>query len=90
MTRTDPTQERGRRTKAYLLRVAHRVIQRDGRDLFRVTTIMEESGFSAGTFFRYWSDRRDLIRDLYPNSIEGLAQPRFLDDEDGNLLTDET
>lgn len=76
MTRSIPVQRRAKGTRDKLTRAALNVIQREGRDGFTTAQIATEAGVSIGTLYRYYSDRVDVLNDLYPDRVEGLRPNR--------------
>lgn len=80
--------EKGRRTRALLLRAARSVFERDGYADARVTDIASAAGVSHGSFYTYFESKlhifRELSAEVTAEMLEALAVPAA--DEDG--LTD--
>ena len=63
-TTTEPKTKKGRSTKARLLQGARSVFGRSGYFEARVSDIAAAAGLSNGAFYRYYSDKRDILIDL--------------------------
>lgn len=53
--------DRGERTRVALIEAALRVFERDGYFEARVQDIVKEAGVSHGTFYTYFSSKRDIL-----------------------------
>lgn len=63
-TITEPKTEKGRATKARLLKGARSVFSRVGYFEARVSDIATAAHLSNGAFYRYYADKRDILMDL--------------------------
>jgi AcrR family transcriptional regulator len=62
-TRRQPQQSRARATREHLQIAALRALQEEGEDV-SMTRIAEIAGYSIGTMYQYYPDRRTLLCDL--------------------------
>ncbi len=55
---------RGERTRLALIEAARRVFERDGYFEARVQDIVKEAGVAHGTFYTYFSSKRDMLTEI--------------------------
>jgi AcrR family transcriptional regulator len=62
-------QERARRTYEALMEAAHRVFTESGFDATQTPDIAAEAGVSVGTFYRYFTDKRDVFLEVLRHDL---------------------
>lgn len=60
----EPKTPRGRRMKANLLQAARTVFAKDGFAQARITDIVEQAGASNGSFYRYFTNKHEVLMAL--------------------------
>ena len=68
---------RAERTEAELKAAARRLLTRKSYADIRITDITEEAGRAAGSFYRYFTDKDDLLRALvadFESSVRGQVE----------------
>lgn len=73
MTSAPPTLK-GRATKEAIFGAARSVFAADGYAGARVSDIAAEAGLSNGAFYRYYSNKREVLVDLLSTTLEGVFQ----------------
>lgn len=59
-----PMTRQGLRTRGSLIRAARRVFSERGYHQSRITDIAAEAGVSVGTFYRYFPDKQELLKNV--------------------------
>lgn len=70
-----PHTERGRKTRAALLRAARTVFARDGFLAATTTTIAQAAGVANGSFYTHFSDKYEILVDLWAEVQEEMLHP---------------
>jgi AcrR family transcriptional regulator len=73
--RPPPSTERGRRTRAKVVKAARRVFERDGYLNTRLADISAEAGVAAGTFYTYFSSKEEVFEAVIADGGEDLIPP---------------
>ena len=75
-SRFAPVQERSRKTVDKLVRAAKELLADPevGRDRFTTAMVAERAGVSIGTFYRYFSDRVDLLDAIWLNRRDSYLE----------------
>lgn len=73
-TRKEPQQARARATRTHILTAARRALAEEGPDA-SMTRIAEIAGYSIGTVYQYFPDRRSLLCEL----MHQLCEEELLD-----------
>jgi AcrR family transcriptional regulator len=72
---SEPVTQRGRRTRALLVRAARDVFERDGFNAARITDIASVAGVAAGTFYNYFDSKEQafsaVLRDARCEMLSG-------------------
>jgi AcrR family transcriptional regulator len=66
--------ERGRRTRAVLLRAARDIFERDGYLEARVADIARRAGVAHGTFYTYFDSKREVFRAVMAGVRDEIAE----------------
>lgn len=74
--RHPPMQRRSAVTLAKIEKAAIAMIAEHGRDGFTTNQIAREIGCSIGLIYRYFDDRKAILRWLYPEHVDGLGPLR--------------
>lgn len=69
-----PKTPKGRGSKDALLRAARTVFGRSGFAASRVADIAAEANMSSGTFYRYYTDKREALVELVTDLLNGLFE----------------
>src|SRR5438874_8023358 len=86
---TDPKQARSKQTKEKIVQAAIKLFQERGYEKTTSNDIASEAGVSVGSFYVYFTDKRQLLLtifdrladELYKNIFDGL-KPEHLFDSD--------
>lgn len=70
----NPKTPKGRGSKDTLLRAARTVFGRSGFAASRVADIATEANMSSGTFYRYYTDKREALVELVTDLLNGLFE----------------
>ena len=62
---SDLQQKRSLRTRKRLVKAAMRLFTERGYDATSTSQIAKRAGMSAGVFYRYFKDKRDIFREMY-------------------------
>ncbi len=75
-----PNQTRFRQRDQVLVRLAERLIEQQGLVSFRFSELAPLAGCSAGTLYKHFSSKEDLLIAIFSRQVEGLVarQPHFL------------
>jgi len=73
--RPQPSTDRGRRTRAKVVKAARRVFERDGYLNTRLADISAEAGVATGTFYTYFSSKEEVFEAVIADGGEDLIQP---------------
>ena len=84
---TGPKQARSRRTREKIVQAAIRLFQQRGYERTTSNDIASEAGVSVGSFYAYFSDKRQLLLtifdrladELYKNIFDGLSPEHLFD-----------
>ena len=87
--RQQPATQRGRRTRAELLRAARTVFERDGFIDAKITDIAVEAGVATGSLYTYFSGKDDIFADVLDLALEEMLHPdvRYADAHDDPAVT---
>jgi AcrR family transcriptional regulator len=75
--------DRGRRTRALLLRAARDVFERDGYVEARVADITRRAGVAHGTFYTYFDSKREVFRAVMATVRDEIAEAISVPGGDG-------
>lgn len=75
--RNAPVQFRAQKTLDKLEQAALRAIAEHGRDNFTTAMMADGAGVSIGTVYRYFPNRKAVLKHLFPDMVEGLGEPRI-------------
>jgi TetR/AcrR family transcriptional regulator, mexJK operon transcriptional repressor len=70
-----PKQERAQQKREFLLKSGHALFIAKGYEHTTAKEIAANAGVATGTFYRYFSDKRQLLMALLENQIEMLMPP---------------
>ncbi|GAA5194037.1 TetR/AcrR family transcriptional regulator [Ferrimonas gelatinilytica] len=75
-----PNQARFRQRDQVLIRLAERLIEQQGLVSFRFSELAPLAGCSAGTLYKHFASKEDLLIAIFARQVEGLvaSQPHFL------------
>ena len=87
--RPEPVTERGRKTRAELLRAARVVFERDGFIDAKITDIALEAGVASGSLYTYFSGKDELFAAVLDLALEEMLHPdvRYADANDDPAVT---
>jgi TetR/AcrR family transcriptional regulator, mexJK operon transcriptional repressor len=83
-----PKQERAQQKRSALLESGHTLFIEKGYDQTTAKEIAAHAGVATGTFYRYFSDKRQLLMSLLENRIDSLMPPEptwLSEDPEGRL-----
>jgi AcrR family transcriptional regulator len=69
-----PQQKRSQRTRKRLVKAAMRLFAERGYDATSTSQIAKRAGMSAGLFYRYFKDKRDIFQEIYNDHSFAGAQ----------------
>lgn len=69
-----PQQKRSLRTRKSLVKAAMRLFAEKGYDSTSTSQIAKRAGMSAGVFYRYFKDKRDIFWEIYDDHSLGDSQ----------------
>ena len=72
--------EQALRTKANLLEIAEKMIQKHGYDQVKIKDICQEAGVSVGAFYHHFKNKADIVVALYSECdayFEDVVFPKF-------------
>jgi len=86
---TDPKQARSKQTKEKIVQAAIQLFEQRGYEKTTSNDISTEAGVSVGSFYVYFTDKRQLLLtifdrladELYKNIFDGLKAEHLFDDE---------
>jgi AcrR family transcriptional regulator len=77
--RRQPRQDRAQKTKSLIFEAASRLLEQDGLEKFNTNRLAEVSGFSVGTIYQYFADKRAILLALAQHEQErAMAEVRRL------------
>jgi AcrR family transcriptional regulator len=83
VTRRKPRQERAQKTQLLIFEAALRLLEQEGLENFNTNRLAEISGFSVGTLYQYFDDKRSILLALAQHE-----QQRAMQEVRRLLLTD--
>lgn len=72
-----PKQERAQLKKNLLLESGHKLFMNNGYEHTTAKEIAYHAGVSTGTFYRYFSDKRQLLMSLLEDKLEKMIPPEL-------------
>jgi AcrR family transcriptional regulator len=77
--RREPSQGRAQKTKLLIFEAASRLLEQEGLESFNTNRLAELSGFSVGTIYQYFADKRAILLALAQHEQErAMAEVRRL------------
>lgn len=84
---TEPLTDRGRRTRAQLVAAARSMFEQKGYSATTMSDIAAAAGFSHGTVYTYFNDKRDVFRAVVDDLRDQLAVDWRVGREDADPIT---
>jgi AcrR family transcriptional regulator len=91
VTRRKPRQDRAQKTQLLIFEAALRLLEQDGLESFNTNRLAELSGFSIGTIYQYFDDKRSILLALAQHEQQRAMQEvrRLLLTDLANLPSDD-
>jgi AcrR family transcriptional regulator len=91
VTRRKPRQERAQKTQLLIFEAALRLLEQEGLENFNTNRLAEISGFSVGTIYQYFDDKRSILLALAQHEQQRAMQEvrRLLLTDLANLPSDD-